>query len=101
VRDVDRNAAIRRRVDAGVARVDAAGAPADPRTLQPTLPEATAAAVLKALHPAPEGGSSPHARSGTRSIPRPDDRIRRHRLAQRVVEQIQSMSPSSERGSIK
>jgi serine/threonine protein kinase len=30
------------------------GAPADPRTLQPTLPEATAAAVLKALHPDPE-----------------------------------------------
>lgn len=30
------------------------GTPVDPRTLQPTLPEATAAAVLKALHPSPE-----------------------------------------------
>ena len=30
------------------------GDPADPRTLQPTLPEPAAAALLRALRPAPE-----------------------------------------------
>ena len=120
LRDGDRRAAVRRRHAAGAAGQDAERrAPRDPRELQPSLPDAAAAAIQTALSSAPEKRFAsareflaafaagerrlPASRSDSaqiRSVPRPDDRIHL-RVLQRLVQQIPVTSPSSDRGSIR
>ena len=57
------------------------------------LPEPAAAALRRALRPTPEDRFPTAARSAPPSVPGPDDRIRRHRLAERLVEQVPVHQP--------